>query len=227
VHRESLSGNEGRYVEKMKLAGARGRELFGVFTLLLVLSAVSHADQLDPIKKTYSEIKTVEARFQQKIIISALKRQREMKGEFFYKRGKGFLWKYTVPTEKVFLYDGNAVWQAEQDKPYVIKEKVNKEKMEGNFLDLVDDVTHLDRLFTVKESATQDDLEVLQLIPKKEGAVQSARIWVDSTSLVRKMEITEITGNINTIEFSSTKINKPVSDALFVFKPGDKQVEER
>jgi chaperone LolA len=197
--------------------------------LLLVAGSVTmgRAEQLDAIKKTYSEVKTVEAQFQQKIVISALKRQREMKGEFFYKRGKGFLWKYTVPTEKIFLYDGSVVWQEEADKPYVIKEKVNKEKMEGNFLDLVDDVTRLDTFFTVKETTRQDDLDVLLLIPKKEGALQSARLWVDSNSLIRRLEITEITGNVNTISFFSVKTNKRVSDSLFVFKPGDKQVEER
>ena len=41
------------------------------------------------------------------------------------------------------------------------------------------------------------------------------------------MEITEITGNVNTIDFSSIKINKPVADSLFVFKPGKKEIEER
>ncbi len=198
-----------------------------VLTLALVLTGLGHADELDPIKKTYAEIQTVDARFQQKIVISALKRQREMKGEFFYKRGKGFLWRYTAPVEKVFLYDGSVVWQAEQEKPYVIKEKVNKEKMEGNFLDLVDDVTRLDKLFTVKEATRQDDLDVLLLVPKKEGSVQSTRIWVDSESIIKRIEITEVTGNVNTIDFSSVKINKPVSNALFVFKPGNRQVEER
>lgn len=211
----------------MKMCGICTRALLGAFVLALGVPVHSYAEPLDAIKKAYSEIKTVEARFQQKIIISALKRQREMKGEFFYKRGKGFLWKYTDPTEKIFLYDGNAVWQAEQDKPHVIKEKVNKEKMEGNFLDLVDDVTRLDRLFIVKETTRQDDLDVLQLTPKKEGSVQSARIWVDGQSIIKRMEITEITGNVNTIEFSSIKIDKKVSDNLFVFKPGNREVEER
>ena len=198
-----------------------------VLTLALVFAGLGHADELDPIKKTYAEIQTVDARFQQKIVISALKRQREMKGEFFYKRGKGFLWRYTAPVEKVFLYDGSVVWQAEQEKPYVIKEKVNKEKMEGNFLDLVDDVTRLDKLFTVKEATRQDDLDVLLLVPKREGSVQSTRLWVDSESIIKRIEITEVTGNVNTIDFSSVKINKPVSNALFVFKPGNRQVEER
>jgi outer membrane lipoprotein carrier protein len=195
--------------------------------LLWTTTGICGADQLDNIKKTYSEVKTIEAQFSQKITISALKRQRELKGEFYYKRGKGFLWKYTTPKEKVFLFDGSAVWQAEEDKSYVVKEKMNKEKMEGNFLDLVDDVTHLDSHFLVKSSSKQDDMEVLQLIPKKEGGLQSARLWIDDKAFISKIELTEITGNVNIIDFSSTKINKPVSDTIFVFKPGNKQIEER
>ena len=217
----------------MKMIFCRRGLLVAVLLLIVVnpcigrAEPVGRAEDLDAIKQRYSEIKTVEAQFQQKITISALKRQRETKGQFFYKRGKGFLWKYTAPTEKIFLYDGNVVWQADQDKPTVIKEKVNKEKMEGNFLDLVDDVTHLDRLFTVKETSRQNDLNVIELVPRKEGSVKSARIWVDNDSIIRKMEISEITGNVNVLEFSSIKINKPVSDSLFVFKPGKREVEER
>jgi hypothetical protein len=32
---------------------------------------------------------------------------------------------------------------------------------------------------------------------------------------------------VNTIEFGSIKINKPVADGLFVFKPGNREIEER
>jgi chaperone LolA len=189
--------------------------------------AACAADEFDSIKKTYSQITTVDARFQQKIFITSLKRERQTQGQFYYRRGKGFLWKYTAPREKLFLYDGKAVWQAEEEKDFVIRDKVDREKMEGNFLDLVDDVTRLDRLFTLKQARRQDDLEMLELIPKKEGTIKSARIWVDSAFIIRKMEITEITGNVNMIEFTAIKINKPVSDSLFVFKPGKKEIVER
>ncbi len=190
-------------------------------------SAGFAADEFDAIKKTYAQVNTVDARFQQKIFITSLKRERETRGQFYYKRGKGFLWKYTAPKEKVFLYDGKAVWQAEEEKDFVIKDRVDREKMEGNFLDLVDDVTRLDRLFTLKQARRQDDLEMLELVPKKEGTIKSARLWVDSAYIIKKMEITEITGNVNMIEFTAIKINKPVPDSLFVFKPGKKEIVER
>jgi outer membrane lipoprotein-sorting protein len=42
--------------------------------------------------------------------------------------------------------------------------------------------------------------------------------------MVRKIEIHEFTGNINTIEFSSIKVNQYIDDAKFDFKL-DKQKE--
>ena len=205
--------------------------LFIQLLLLLVLSGGllygAFEQELDVIKKTYSGLASVEARFQQKIYIMALKKERESKGEFFYKRSKGFLWRYTAPKSKVFLYDGRAVWQEEEDKSFVIKERVNKERMQGNFLDLVEDISKLDQYFTVKNAVKQDGGELLELLPKKEGTIQSARAWTDRDHLVTKIEITEITGNVNAITFSSIKVNKALPDSLFVFNPGTREIVER
>ena len=68
---------------------------------------------------------------------------------------------------------------------------------------------------------------VFLLLPKKEGMLKQARMWVDTKYLVRQIEITEITGNTNTLSFSSIKVNKPLDDALFIFNPGKKEIMER
>jgi outer membrane lipoprotein-sorting protein len=108
----------------------------------------------------------------------------------------------------------------------VTRERVDRGRMEGSFLDLVDDVTRLDALFTLVRSTREGELEVLDLAPKKEGTLQEARIGVDSRSLITRVEITEITGNVNVIDFSKIVVNKPVPDNLFVFKPGKREIIE-
>lgn len=200
-----------------------------VFTILSALSLASSAfaDPLDEIKQTYSQIKAVEARFQQKLYIMTMKKERVFSGEFFYKRSKGFLWRYKTPKQRVFLYDGKAVWQAEEDKDFVIKEKLNKQKMEGNFLDLIEDISKIDQLFTLKGTDREGDAQILSLIPKKEGTLRSARVWTDKAHVVTKIELVEVTGNTNVITFSSVKVNASVNDSLFVFKPGKKEVIEQ
>jgi chaperone LolA len=194
---------------------------------VLFQAAPARADALEMLKKTYAEVQTVETRFDQKIMIATLKRERESKGEFYYKRSKGFLWKYSAPAPKIFLYDGKAMWQSDEDKPFVVKERVDKARMQGSFFDLVDDVSKLDELFNVREAARDKEGAVLLLTPKKEGMLQSARMWLDIQYLVKKIEISEATGNVNLLSFSAIKVNKGLSDSLFVFSPGKKEIVER
>jgi chaperone LolA len=216
-----------RLLEPFRHAGRLLLATLCMTSVALVCAAPARADAVDMLKKTYAGIQTVEARFNQKIVISTLKRERESKGEFYYKRGKGFLWKYTGPSRKVFLYDGKAMWQADEEQPFVIKERVDKGKVQGSFLDLVEDISKLDVYFNIQEVAQDKDGTMFLLAPKKEGMLQSARMWVDAKYLVSKIEITEITGNTNTISFSSIKINKSLDDGLFIFNPGKKEIMER
>ncbi len=207
-------------------AGRIGAMMTLAVLVLVGIPGAARPETLDALKKTYAEITTVEAHFHQKILIKALKREREMDGDFFYKRSKGFLWRYTSPKEKVFLYDGAALWQAEEGASFVTRQRVDREHLEGSFLDLVDDVSRLDALFALVRSTRQGETEVLELAPKKEGTLQTARIRVDSRYIITRVEITEITGNVNVIDFSKVVVNKPVPDSLFVFKPGKKEVRE-
>jgi chaperone LolA len=187
--------------------------------ILIVAPVLCGASGFDGLKKTYGGISTLDAGFQQKIYISNIKKTREFNGEFFYKRGKGFLWRYTNPKTRYFLYDGQYVWQDEEDKTI----KINKEKLGGAFFDLVEDVAKLDDLFTLKQESVSGDMTVLDLVPKKEGNITAAKVWIDKQNLVRKIETKEFTGNINTIEFSAVKVNQSVSDGKFIYKPDKKK----
>ena len=178
----------------------------------------AEASPFEAIKATYSKINTLTARFHQKIRISSLGKDREFDGSFFYKRQKGFLWQYASPKGKFFLYDGKFIWQGEEEKPFVTKDKVDKEKTGGTFLDLVEDFSKLDELFALKGQGKAGDMEILELLPKKDSTIKSAKVWIDRQNIVKKIELQEFTGNINVIEFTSIKANQAVEDSRFVFK---------
>jgi outer membrane lipoprotein-sorting protein len=182
----------------------------------------------DGIKATYSQITTLEAGFHQKLFIASMKKEREFDGEFFYKRQKGFLWRYKTPKMKVFLYDGRHIWQDEEGKDLVLKERIDREKTRGTFLDLIEDIAKLDELFTLKEHKVSGGMEVMELKPKKDGTVTMAKVWIDAEKRVRKIEITEFTGNVNTVEFSSIRVNRPIDDGKFMYRPAKgKEIMER
>lgn len=182
----------------------------------------------DSLKKTYAGINSLEASFHQKIFVASIKKIRDADGDFFFKRHKGFIWKYTKPKGKLFLYDGRYMWQEEDDKPFVLKNKVSAEKTGGTFFDLVEDIARIDNLFTVKQQSMIAGMQYFELVPKKDSSVNLAKLWIDKNNLLRKIEILEFTGNINTIEFFDIKINPPINDAKFVYKPeGKKDIVER
>lgn len=179
----------------------------------------SEVSPFEDIKKTYATIMTLEAGFTQRVFIASLKKEREFDGDFFYKRGRGFLWRYNKPKTRYFLYDGNFIWQVDDDKPVVYKRRVNREKTGGTFLDLIDDISKMDELFRLKEKKRVGDMDVMELIPKKEGQATSARIWIDRQNMVKRLEIEEFTGNINTIAFIYRKINQSIGDSIFIYRP--------
>jgi chaperone LolA len=191
--------------------------------ILLIAPVLCGASEFDSVKKTYAGINTLEAKFHQKLFIENIKKARDFDGEFLYKRGNGFLWRYTKPKAKSFLYDGQYIWQDEEDKAFVLKSKKSKEKTENAFLDLVEDITKIDDLFTLKQESVSGDMTVLDLVPKKEAGITAAKIWIDKQNLIRKIETREFTGNINTIEFSAVKVNQSISDGKFVYKADKKK----
>ncbi|MHB8109227.1 MAG: LolA family protein [Syntrophorhabdaceae bacterium] len=182
----------------------------------------------DSLKKTYASINTLEASFHQKIFVAGIKKTRETEGLFFFKRQKGFLWQYTKPKGKIFLYDGRYMWQDEADKNFVLKNKISREKTDGTFFHLVEDIARIDDIFTVKQQSILAGMQYFELVPKKDSSVTMAKLWIDKNNLLRKIEILEFTGNINTIEFADIKINPAIGDAKFTYKPdGKKDVMER
>ncbi len=213
--------------------------LFGVLAVFLLIPFFAGGDAtsaakgetgspFDSIKKTYAGITALEASFHQKIFVSGIKKIRDFDGNFYFKRHKGFLWKYTKPKGKTFLYDGHYMWQDEEGKTFVLKSKVSREKTGGTFFDLVEDIARIDNLFTVKQHSMLAGMQYFELLPKKDSTVNIAKIWIDKNNLLRKIEILEFTGNVNTIEFTDIKVNAPVSDSKFTYKSdGIKDVVER
>lgn len=191
---------------------------------LLLLPFVCGATGFDSLKKTYAGINTLETKFHQKLFMENVKKEREFDGEFFYRRGKGFLWRYTKPKGKYFLYDGQFMWQDEEEKNFVTKQKVDRQKTGGTFFDLVDDIAKLDDLFALKQESISGEMTVMDLVPKKETTITAAKMWIDKQNVIRKIETREFSGNINTIEFSGVKLNQAVSDSRFTYKP-DKNKE--
>lgn len=195
-----------------------------VVSMLLIWASLIMADEdstFNELKRRYSKTTTMEATFKQRLYVSSLNKERMFEGEFFYKRGRGFLWQYRTPKSRFFLYDGRYIYQGDETKPYIIRQRVDKRKTAGTFLDLIDDIERLDDHFDLQRQGTKGDMEFLVLMPKQkeEGQIKHAVLWVDGSKRVRRLELYEFTGNNNIIEFSNIRLNEPLDDAMFILKP--------
>jgi outer membrane lipoprotein-sorting protein len=174
--------------------------LVAAFFFFFTPAALRAETTLDALKKSYREIRTVDAHFRQKILIKSLRRERDTEGDFFYKRGRGFRWAYTKPREKTFLYDGSYIWQGEQDKPFVTREKVTRERLEGNFLDRVDDDPPRHTL-TLEAVVREGDMDVV-LLAREGGQFAVARSG-GRPAISESGDLGD-NGNVNMIDFTSS-----------------------
>ncbi len=64
--------------------------------------------------------------------------------------------------------------------------------------------------------------------PKKKELFSLQKILIDKQKWIKKIEIQEFTGNVNTIEFAAVKVNQSLDDSKFVFKSdGKKEIIEK
>ncbi len=185
-------------------------------TLYSFLPCFAH--QLGHIVEKYKSIETFKANFKQTVFLANLDEERDFSGSFFYKKGKGFLWMYDSPKKRYFLFDGTYLYQYDEDKPFIRKERVDSTGTRSVFLDLINDMGNLDRHFFVKERSIEGAKEVIYLEPKNGGMIKSVRIWFSRELKLERIEIVEKGGNRNVLSFSQVVLNGEIEDKKFQFK---------
>ncbi|MCS7280032.1 MAG: outer membrane lipoprotein carrier protein LolA [Desulfobacterota bacterium] len=202
------------------------KHILGICVLIFVCFSSIFATE--DVREKYSNVTTFQAKFKQTIHISSSDSLREFSGEFFYKKKRGFLWVYKSPRLRYFLFDGQYLYQYDEERPFIIKEKVDPSKTKKYFLDLIEDLTNLETHFRLKERISDKNYEILNLEPKTDEMITALRIWFGKDLTVKKIEIVEKTGNRNTLIFNSVVLNGEISDERFVFKKDRrKEVIER
>ncbi|MCX7856734.1 MAG: outer membrane lipoprotein carrier protein LolA [Deltaproteobacteria bacterium] len=186
--------------------------------LLLILLGSSYAENIGDIKEKYYTIKTFKSQFAQTIFVANVSSTREFEGDFYYKKERGFLWLYKKPRMRYFLFDGKYLYQYDEEKPFILKEKLDENKSGNLFFDLIEDLGNLDMHFVVRERGVEKNYQVLNLEPKKEGMIKSVRIWFGKELKLDKIEILEKNGNRNLLTFRSVVLNGQIDDEKFEFK---------
>jgi outer membrane lipoprotein carrier protein len=188
---------------------------------LLASLGVAHAALpagTDSLRQFFTNVKTVNARFNQVVLDEALNTIQESSGTLWIDRPDKFRWDYDSPSKQEIVSDGEKIWVYDKDL-----EQVTVRPLAGGLgytpAVLLAGRGRLEDNFVVKPLGAQGDLEWAQLIPKnKDGGFESVRIGFEQGKL-RVLEMVDGFGNTTRVTLKAAKENVKIDPAKFQFTP--------
>ena len=184
-------------------------------------------DLLARAESTYDGLRSMRARFVQKIEITLLGRERTGSGDW-YQKGRGrFKMDFSDPEGDLIVADGSTLWlyYPSTHPGQVIRSTIDANATGAGMVDLQG------RIFEEAAEAYEAVLEgrrdldghatwLIRLTPRAESPYRKVRVWVDTESmLVRRFEITEENETLRTVELRDLEPNASIPDEVFSFTP--------
>jgi len=176
------------------------------------------------VQKKYSELKTLQADFEQIFVWDLADETQTVKGKIYVNHGN----KYRIDTDtQSIVTDGTTVWTYSKDRDQVIIDTVAKSEdtLPTNLLFRYSE--DYKPIFRGEELLDGRKSYVIYLEPKGEdGLIQSMTLWVDASSwLTTKVEQIDINENISTYIVRNVQEDIELPPSLFKFSPtGDMEV---
>ncbi|MDI6780090.1 MAG: outer membrane lipoprotein chaperone LolA [Bacteroidota bacterium] len=195
--------------------------LITVLAILLTCN-LTFADKsekiLTKVQKKYETIKDVTAVFTQNITFGVSKMEQSFHGTLTMKKGN----RYRIEMEQqTIVTDGKTVWSYSHPNNQVIIDKYKEDpKSFSPDRVLINVPKNYNTIFLGNENLFGKKTAVIKLTPKEsKSLVKSMKVWIDlEDHLMRKIEIIDVSDNINLYLINSIKLNTGVSDILFKFE---------
>ncbi|GFO69409.1 outer-membrane lipoprotein carrier protein [Geomonas limicola] len=204
-------------------------------------SAADLGQVVRTLEQGYATLNDVQADFNQRSTISAMKREEKGGGELFIKKGGGkdamFRFNYTKPKQQI-ICNGKKVWYYQPDQKQVMVMELAQMFAGGNAvaLNYLTGMGHVSKDFDIAFGTEQKDKKgnyVLELTPKqKNPAMAKLQLTIQGAAVEQFLAkghpttpfpivssmVTDQTGNTTRIEYSNVKTNRGVDSGKFTFK---------
>ncbi|MGE5680018.1 MAG: outer membrane lipoprotein chaperone LolA [Bacillota bacterium] len=187
---------------------------------VLILYGVLQAQTpvIQNIQNKFSKINTLNADFSQSSRINGSHNNFSTKGKIYYQKDD----KYRIELRnQEIISDGTTFWNFNKKTNKVVINDLKNEKSAFSFKNLIQDYPSRSNVESAgRETFDGENLDVTKLTPKKKGENYSLiKIWSDQNSLVRRVEITDKAGLVNSFEFSNIRLNSAIPLSKFSFEP--------
>jgi len=184
---------------------------------------------LAEIDKADTAFNTMKADIVYTRTITLLESKEMSQGELKYKKPKKLYLKFYPPRNEVNVVDGKNVWVYHPVEKQVEKYVLNESKQSAQGVSFLsfgygDSVASAKKEYKITLLGTEENdgkrfyiVDMLPLNPKSQYS--DVRLWVEEGFwLPSKMELYESDGEVvNTIELKNVKLNKSLSDKIFIF----------
>ena len=169
----------------------------------------------------YALAKDFQAEFTQTYTYQIYGRKKVSTGTVFFKKPSRMRWDYEIPTQRVFVADGQTLWVYEPEESQVFKRDLSSAQLPVA-LRFMQGEAQLDREFNITSLIPKNDgLVVLSLTPKTPSPdFKLLKLTVDAgNGEVKSSTLIDPTGNSNEIKFVSVKVNQDLPNSGFSFTP--------
>ena len=183
---------------------------------LLLAATGARASEID---SAAAAMAGTEAAFTQRFTPKGFQKSRVESGSVIFGTLPNMRWTYSIPEEKLFVFDGTHSWfYVPADKQVTVATVDDQRKSEIPFLLIGDDAARA-RLFNVTESSSGGNV-VVRLQPRSaSAAVRDVVLTIaPSTHLIEQLEYEDRQGNSTVFDFSDYR-HRAVSADLFHFTP--------
>jgi outer membrane lipoprotein carrier protein len=201
-------------------AFARALFVFVLCALNLVpaFAADTPTSGVDSLRRFFKEVNSFSARFSQVVLDERLSPIQESSGTLWIERPNKFRWDYEKPYKQRIVADGERLWVYD-----VGLQQVSVRRLSGGLGDtpamLLAGRGRLEDNFTIKPLSAQNDIEWVQLTPRrKDSGYEDIRIGFAQGKL-RVLEMVDGFGQVTRVTFQSSRENPRIEPDRFSFTP--------
>ena len=191
----------------------------GAALALLAAAPVAQAAATDQLQTFVTSVKTARGEFTQQQMKGKgadLKVASTSSGTFVFSRPGKFAWRYTKPYEQLLQADGQVLYIYDKDLNQVTERKLDG-ALGSSPAAILFGSNDLSKNFDVKNGATRDGVEWLELTPKEKDT-QFERIGIGfKGGNLEAMDLRDAFGNTTILTFSAIQKNPSLPADAFRF----------
>ncbi len=199
--------------------------IYGVLAIILAMAVTMPAANVKKIiakiQNKYKNISTLEIHFKQKTVFELTKMESEVFGTLLLDRKND---RYRLETEDQLIVDnGKTFWRYNKLENQVLIDYAKKSEEDVLLSDFLFDIQKKYFAELVSEEKTGKQKQfVIKLTPKntEESYFKAIKFWVlDKTWEIQRVVYIDINDNKTEFEITQLKINVPIPENAFTFKP--------